>query len=72
VGSFGFGDRTFDSHMIDLSVVLSLLPLIVKVGVRASDDGEDCAWVRKLLVCYGGSQIYSRGCGGGLDSSLFC
>jgi hypothetical protein len=43
VGPFGFGEGAFDSHVIDLSVVVSLLPLIVKVSIRASGNGEDCA-----------------------------
>jgi hypothetical protein len=38
---FGFGDRTFDGYMIDLSIVLSLVPFIVKVGVRTSGDGKN-------------------------------
>jgi hypothetical protein len=29
--------------VIDLLVVVSQLPLIVKVGIRASGNGEDCA-----------------------------
>jgi hypothetical protein len=43
VGPFGFGDRTFDNHMIDLSVVVSPLPLVHEVGIGASGDGENCA-----------------------------
>jgi hypothetical protein len=39
--AFGFGDRTFDGYMIDLSIVLSLLPFIVKVGVGTSGDGKN-------------------------------
>jgi hypothetical protein len=43
VGPFGLGDWTFDSHMIDLLVIVHLLPLVVEVGIGASGDGEDCA-----------------------------
>jgi hypothetical protein len=40
MGPFGFGDMTFDGNMIDLFVVVSLLPFIVKVSVRTSGDGN--------------------------------
>jgi hypothetical protein len=49
VRPFDFSDRTFDNHMIDLSIVVPLLPLIVKVGIEASVDGEDCAMGRKVV-----------------------
>jgi hypothetical protein len=35
--------------MIDLSVVASLLPLVVKVGIGASSDSENCV-VRGKVV----------------------
>jgi hypothetical protein len=50
VRPFGFGDRTFDSQMIDLSVVVSLLPLVLKVGIGASNDSEDCAMGGKVVA----------------------
>jgi hypothetical protein len=37
-----FGLWAFDSDMIDLSVIV-LLPLGIKISVRASDNCEDCA-----------------------------
>jgi hypothetical protein len=43
VRPFDFDGRAFDSHMIDLSVIVALLSLVFKVGIGASDDGEDCA-----------------------------
>jgi hypothetical protein len=43
VTPFGFGDRTFDNHMIDLSVIVSSLPLVFEIGIGVSGDGEDCA-----------------------------
>jgi hypothetical protein len=49
VGPFSFCDRTFNDHAIDLSVVVSLLPLIVEVGVRTSHDGENCTVGRKVV-----------------------
>jgi hypothetical protein len=36
-------DGVFDSYMIYLSVVVLALSLGVKVGIRASDDCNDCA-----------------------------
>jgi hypothetical protein len=48
MGPFGFDNRTFDD-VIDLSVIVSLLPFIVKVGVGVSDDGEDCAMGGKVV-----------------------
>jgi hypothetical protein len=50
VGPYGFGDRAFDGHMIDLSVVISPLPLIVKVSVGASGDGENCVVGREVVI----------------------
>jgi hypothetical protein len=47
---FGFDDRTFDSHVIDLSIVVSLLPLVLKVGIGASDDSEDCDMGGKVIA----------------------
>jgi hypothetical protein len=43
VGSFSLGNGTFDSNMIDLSIISSLLPLGVKISVGTSGDCEDCA-----------------------------
>jgi hypothetical protein len=43
VRPFGFGNRTFDDHVIDLSVIVSLLPFVVGVSVGASGNGENCA-----------------------------
>jgi hypothetical protein len=37
------GDWTFDNHIIDMSVIISLLPLVVEVIIEASGDGENCA-----------------------------
>jgi hypothetical protein len=48
MGPFGFDNRTFNG-VIDLSVIVSLLPFIVKVGVGVSDDGEDCAMGGKVV-----------------------
>jgi hypothetical protein len=39
---FGFDDRAFDGHVIDLSIVVSLLFLVLEVGIGAFDDSEDC------------------------------
>jgi hypothetical protein len=36
--------------MINLSVVISLLPLIVKVSVEASGDGDNCGMGGKVFI----------------------
>jgi hypothetical protein len=41
VRPYCFGDMNFVDHAIDLSVIVSLLPLVVEVGVRASSDDDD-------------------------------
>jgi thiazole synthase ThiGH ThiG subunit len=50
VGPFGFCDGAFDNHMVDLLVVIVVLPLIVKVGVGASSDGENCAVGGEVVI----------------------
>jgi hypothetical protein len=42
VGPFDLCDGTFDGNVIDLSVIVSPLPLGVEIGVGDSDDGYDC------------------------------
>jgi hypothetical protein len=37
------GNGSFEDNMIDLLVIVSLLPLGVKVSVGASGDFKDCA-----------------------------
>jgi hypothetical protein len=49
VRPFGFGDMTFDSYMIVLSNVLSLLPFVVKISVGTSGDGENCTVSGKVV-----------------------
>jgi hypothetical protein len=39
VRPFGFGDRTSDDYMIELSIVVSLLPFLVEVDVGTFSDG---------------------------------
>jgi hypothetical protein len=72
MGPFALGDGAFDGNVIDLSVIVSLLPLVIKVGVGASGNCENCAMGGKLLVCCGGSWICSGCDGGGLVFGLFC
>jgi hypothetical protein len=43
VGPFGLGNRTFDSDVIDLPVIVVVLSLGVKIGVGTSGDCKDCA-----------------------------
>jgi hypothetical protein len=49
VRPFGFGDRTFDGYVIDLSIVVSHLPFIFKVGVGTSRGGENCTMGGKVV-----------------------
>jgi hypothetical protein len=41
MGPFGSGYGAFDSDMIDLSIIVSALPLGIKIGVGASGDCEN-------------------------------
>jgi hypothetical protein len=43
VGPFGLGDGVFNSHVIHLSVVVSLLSLVIEICVGAFGDFKDCA-----------------------------
>jgi hypothetical protein len=66
---FGLCDGAFDNNMVDLFVIVSSLPLGVKIGVGSSGDHEDCVVGGESVVCGGGS----RACGGGgFISGLFC
>jgi hypothetical protein len=42
-------NKTFDGYVIDLSIIVSMLPFIVEVGVGASGDGEDCTMGEKVV-----------------------
>jgi hypothetical protein len=42
VGPFGLGDGDFDSNVIHLPVIVSSLPLVVKIGVGAPNYCKDC------------------------------
>jgi hypothetical protein len=43
VRPFSLCDGAFDNNMVDLFVIVSSLPLGVKIGVGSSGDHEDCA-----------------------------
>jgi hypothetical protein len=43
VRPFDLDHGTFDDHMIDLSLIVSSLSVVFKIGIGASGDGEDCA-----------------------------
>jgi hypothetical protein len=47
VGPFSLGDWAFDGYMINLSIVISVLSLGVKIGVGTSSNCEDCAMGRE-------------------------
>jgi hypothetical protein len=40
---FGFGDGTFDSNMINLSIIVASLPLVIEISVGAFGYCRDCA-----------------------------
>jgi hypothetical protein len=43
MGPFGLGNGAIDGNMIDLSIVVSPLPLVIKISVGDSDNYENCA-----------------------------
>ncbi len=38
----GLGDGAFEDNVIDLSVIVCLLPLVIKIGAGASSDCKNC------------------------------
>jgi hypothetical protein len=70
VRPLGLDPGAFDNHMVDLTVIVSSLSFVFEVGIGASCDGVDCVMVERLLLCYRGSWIWSRGGGGKLGSIL--
>jgi hypothetical protein len=42
MGPFGLGDGAFNSYMIDLPLIVSLLPLSIKIGVGTFGYCENC------------------------------
>jgi hypothetical protein len=61
VGPFGFGNGAFDGHVIDLFVVVSSLPLVLKYVLVPPMMVRIVPWVGKLSFCCGGLWICSRG-----------
>jgi hypothetical protein len=54
MGPFGSGYGAFDNDMIDMSIIVSTLPLDIKIGVGASVDCED------YVVCREGIRLLWR------------
>jgi hypothetical protein len=50
VRPFGFGNRTFNGYVIDLSILVPSLPFIVEVGVGTFGDSENCT-IGGKVVC---------------------
>jgi thiazole synthase ThiGH ThiG subunit len=46
----GLGAGAFDDKMIDLSVVISSLPLVIEISVGASSDCKNCVMSGKAIV----------------------
>jgi hypothetical protein len=42
MGPFGLGNGTFNSDVIDLSVVILVMSLGIEIGIGTSGDCEDC------------------------------
>jgi hypothetical protein len=51
VGPFGLGNGAFDGNMIDLPMVISMLPLGIKIVLEPPVIVRIVLWVGKLLVC---------------------
>jgi hypothetical protein len=49
MGPFDLGDVTFDDNVVDLSLVISPLPLVIKVDVGASSGCENCVMGGKIV-----------------------
>jgi hypothetical protein len=47
VGPFGLSNRTFDSDVIDLPIIIVALSLSVEVSIRTSGNCVDCAMGRE-------------------------
>jgi hypothetical protein len=50
VGPFGLGDPTFDSDVIDLPVVITMLSLGIEVSISTSSDCEECVMGRESFI----------------------
>jgi hypothetical protein len=49
MGPLGFGDGVFDGGMIDSFVIVSLMPLVIKIDVGASGDCENYVMSGKAI-----------------------
>jgi hypothetical protein len=49
VGTFGLCDGAFDDNMINLPIIISSLPLVIEIGVGASDDCKNCVVGGKIV-----------------------
>jgi hypothetical protein len=66
VETSGLGDGAFDIDVIELSVIVSMLPLLSKLVLEPPVIVRTVPWVGKLSVCYSGSRICNGGDRGGL------
>jgi hypothetical protein len=46
---FGLGDGAFDDNVVNLSIIVSFLPLVIKIGIGASGNCENCAMGGKVV-----------------------
>jgi hypothetical protein len=71
VGPFGLGNGAFDNNVVDLPIIVLCCLLVSKSVLESPLIMRIVPWVGKLLDCYRGLQICSRG-GGRLASGLLC
>jgi hypothetical protein len=50
VGPLGLGHGAFDDHVVHLAIIISSLPFVFEVGIRASDDGVDCVMGGEIIA----------------------
>jgi hypothetical protein len=50
MGPFGLGNWAFDSYMINLSILIFVMSLGVKIGVGTSDNCEDCVVGEECII----------------------
>jgi hypothetical protein len=43
------GDGAFDDNVVNLSIIVSFLPLVIKIGIGASGNCENCAMGGKVV-----------------------
>jgi hypothetical protein len=50
VRPLSFDHGAFDNHVIDLTVIDSLLPFVLEISIAASGDGVDCVVGEEIIA----------------------